>query len=484
MKRAEAELVELAIALEAMADHYEARPLDGIAWLPGQYAFLRERRTPKLFRAGNQAMGKTWAGLGEVIWRCEGTHPFLRTRPPPIRAWIICASWSQSLEIQEKFWNLADKSKLVAGVRWDPKNGFGDKSPTVRFKNGSIVRFKTTMQGGLQLAGATIDVALFDEPPSSERIFTEVSKRLMRRSGALLMTLTPINAPVDWLRELCERDQVKDLHFRLTPENLIPVGDREPMELEDGTPMDAAWIEAETQRTLAAEVPVVIHGEWETREEGQVFRAFDELKHKHERLPRGEVRVLMGIDHGSKALKQCAVLVYAWKEPGSSYWSIYVLDEDVDEAGARTPDGDAEAFLAMLARHQIAWHELDQVWGDRLYMRRRGLDKKSNKDLQACVERSLRIKSGMLQPPIKTVKRGEGHGAGSLGAGKRFIHHTMIRPGGFGVHPRCKHLLDALRKWDGADDEHKDKIDALRYALDSLIFTSQIRATGPRRRKG
>jgi hypothetical protein len=41
------------------------------------------------------------------------------------------------------------------------------------------------------------------------------------------------------------------------------------------------------------------------------------------------------------------------------------------------------------------------------------------------------------------------------------------------VSPRCAHLIDALEKWQGADDVHKDKLDALRYALQSHIFRRQ-----------
>jgi hypothetical protein len=58
-------------------------------------------------------------------------------------------------------------------------------------------------------------------------------------------------------------------------------------------------------------------------------------------------------------------------------------------------------------------------------------------------------------------------------AGCRWIYQLLVEPGSFVVSPRCAHLIDALEKWQGADDVHKDKLDALRYALQSHIFRRQ-----------
>ena len=52
-----------------------------------------------MLRTGNQVYGKTTAALGELIWRCLGTHPYLVTAKPPIKCWVVCASWPQSLAI-------------------------------------------------------------------------------------------------------------------------------------------------------------------------------------------------------------------------------------------------------------------------------------------------------------------------------------------------------------------------------------------------
>lgn len=475
------ELDEAAEAAEEMVRMVAQRPVDYVAWLPGQVAFLSDTAKEthvKMARWGNQWGGKTWAGLAEVIWRAEGKHPFIEVPPPPVSIWIVCASWTQSVEIQRKFWELVDQTALTPGHECDIKNGFGSKNPTATFRNGSIVRWRTTKQGGLNLASATLDAVLFDEPPPSQRLYTEILNRVMKRNGPVLITMTPVNADVRWLRALVEAGQVNDHHFRFTAENLIPVGEEDPLTLSDGTPMDAAWVAEVRKRVPAYEAPVVLDGEWEFRAEGRVFDAYRDTMgiHLTNTLPTGNVSARIGFDHGSKILKQTGVLVCLQKHADG--WPIItILDEDADELGDRTPEGDARATLAMLARSGLTWGALDEAWGDRSYQKGKA-DKKSNRDLQAAIALQLKLPAVAMRPSIRTVKRGAGHGAGSVFTGVRWLHHAMLRPGHFFVHERCKRVREALLNWEGADDVYKDRIDAIRYALDSAIF-AETRASHP-----
>ena len=68
--------------LEALAAQVEADPSAWMAWLPGQHAFLSHPSRVKLFRAGNQSLGKTTAGLSEVHFRALGAHPFQEVAEP------------------------------------------------------------------------------------------------------------------------------------------------------------------------------------------------------------------------------------------------------------------------------------------------------------------------------------------------------------------------------------------------------------------
>lgn len=464
-------------AAARLAARVERAPGQYRRWLPPQWAFLQEQGRRVLLRAGNQVYGKTTCGLAKVVDFVEGRGTWTRrAHAGPVEAWIITASWSQSVAIQRKLWHEIDKSQVDPDTVFDDLRGFRGKNPAVKFRDGSIIRIKTTAQGGLALAGATIDAALFDEPPSSARVYGEVQKRVLSRGGYVWLTLTPINAPVGWLREMVEDGLIVDLHYPLRPEHLIPVGADEPFRLADGTICDAAWIERIKRETLAHEVPVVVDGEWECRVLGRVFTAFQ--KGVHVILPKlaGRWKICIGFDHGSKIGKQTAYLL-AVDDSGGGWPRVAVLDEYAGPENCSSED-DARAVLAMLARHGLAWRQIHSAWGDRLYLR--GAEAKSNKQLMDELAKLLKLSDvRQLQPRIRTVKRGAGRGAGSVEAGCRWLHQLMVRPGHLLVSPACPLLIEALLGWDGRDDGHKDHVDGVRYGLQDWIFGRRVESAPP-----
>jgi hypothetical protein len=295
--------------------------------------------------------------------------------------------------------------------------------------------------------------------------------------------LTPINAPTDWLKRQCEEGKIADHHFRLTPENLIPLGQperfRRPLRLADGTPQDARFIRQLRLDTPDSEEGVVLDGEWELRETARTFSAFDESRHVTREPPTGTLQLLLGLDHGDgRNFSEAAYLVAVDDQP---HWPrIHVLDEYVSE-GTTSEVEDAQALIAMLARHGLHWRELDEVHGDQSHPGRRdGASKKSNEDLQIALRH---LDPLATRPRIRSAKRGVGRGSGSVVLGIRFLHRSMVRDA-FRVDERCVHLIKGLKRWKGADDEYKHQIDALRYALCTHIFkrerptTPKIRVSG------
>lgn len=447
-------------------------PLAWIAWLPVQLAFLTDDSPEKMLRAGNQ-IGKTTAALAEVHFQCSGRHPFRKLRRrPPIEAWVLCASWSQSLAVQKKFFAMA-KRDLVNGTRCHPINGFHANNPTAIYKNGSVVRFKTASQDAIDLSAATIQLVLFDEPPE-QTVFAELQERVKRTEGEVLWAMTPINRPTEYVRERVEKGLISEHHTRLTPEALIPVGETEPLTTELGTPMDAAWIAKQELKYLPMEREVRLHGGWELRTGERTFDLFDQGEHvvELEEMPPGEWEYHLGLDHGLKAFKEVAILVAVErpKQPTDPY-RVIVLDEYVGEAGTSVR-GDAIAIDRLLERNGLEWRELTSAWGDRVHLGGTA-DKKANKDLQRELAKLQRppVPALSLSPPIWTVKRGRGANKGSVLAGCRWLYQVMATPGGFHIDARCEHTIKALDTWEfGDDNEHKDKIDALRYSLQEFVF--------------
>jgi phage terminase large subunit-like protein len=486
-----AELGALAGVLDEAVTRAKARPGAWIAWLPIQERFRKSQAKIRLLRAGNQSVGKTTVLLEDVLDHALGEHPY---RPDghenPGEYWIICASWSQSVAIQGKLAALLPPDRVHPDTVFNSTRGFKGKNPCVqvahRTGGWSTIRFKTGSQDTLDLAGATIHGAAFDEVPK-EPVFSEVLKRVQATGGWVSVGMTPIGAPVEYIRELVKAGLVEDIHERLTPEQLIPVGHTLPRRLPDGTLCDADWIAKIEAETPPHEVDVRVHGGWEIRLVDRYFAPFrstGEGAHVHEHAPTGDVVLCLGVDHGSRPGKQIALLVAVEEgvldEVSTSgvyrrHHRIYVVDEYVDVDGIADPEADADGILAMLEEHELEWSDLRHAYGDRVHMKGRG-QQKSNKDLSAWLAKRLKTPMDAMRPQLRTVKRGEGRGAGSVSVGSRWLYNAMLRPGGFGVNPRCERLIKALDNYTMADDEFKDPVDALRYALDAYIFP---RTAGP-----
>jgi phage terminase large subunit-like protein len=471
-------------ALEAarkLAEKAAADPLRWVQWTPPQDALLRLGAPRKLLRAGNQ-IGKTTAALAEVIWRATGLHPHLPTRAPPIEAWIVCTSWSQSVAIMRKFHALcpADAVDARRSSRFSVRSGYGKDNPAVVLMNGSIVRFRTTRQGAEALQGATVHHVLIDEPTDVD-IYRELDRRLLRTGGTLTIAMTPANRDCAWLREMVEHGSVVEVHARLTVENLTPIGESLPLALLDGTLMDAEWIAEQWRTTPAIYAPVVLDGAWEIRPEGVFFVNFDRAKHVSATMrldpARAPVVWAIGIDYAAapREYGQTAMLcqVQTTRDVrGRTREAILVTDEVV-MAGTASNAQFAAEVVAMLRRHGVEWRDVAHVHGDNPVVSR--WVEKSNLETMRAIARELGVGAAALQPRIRNAKEGRMNTA-MLDAGCRYLYEH-IADGLLIVHPRCSLLIDAIETWDyGRDHPGKDRIDAVRYALKPFIFPRHLSA--------
>lgn len=489
---------ELAAArkLIAMAQEFQRRkdanPLPYIEWLPGQMAFLTCTASIAMFRAGGQHSGKTWAGAAELIWRMLGNHPFKAVPPAPIRAWTVAGTGDQLGIVQRKVWDLLPKNMLAPGCEFDAQQGkFSGRVPRLRLINGSECVFKSGGSDLLNLASDTLDYVWNDEPPDSEDAFNEFLARLLKSRGDLRITMTPVGRPVGWLRKRVEegakipedspaiRNRIVDLHFPLTAANMIPVKKEEPIRLKNGTPCDQKWVDELIARYSPEQVPVRVHGAWEYSTDKAAFRDHWNPTTMVRRKPlTGEaIRLFLGIDHGTGMGKQCVYLIQVQEVSNVKHgegFHVHVLDEYTDPTGKNLPRQDARAIKAMLDRNGgkngLPWHVLDEVWGD-ITHRSGGAEQKSNLDLAVQLGKVYGVPWHQLSPPVLTVKRGEG--AGDEGhaqwPGVRWMKNQMAMER-FTVSPRCVRLIEAIPAFTGADDIHKDPIDAIRYGCKSLIY--------------
>lgn len=473
--------------VDLVDDLVEATSQHGAAylrWTPPQDAWLRlnPKSGVKLLRGGNQSVGKTTAAMQEVDWRATGTHPHYRTRPPPVEIWVVCTSWSQSVAIQTKFWELCDRSRLTPETRdrFRPDIGWGKDNPTVLYNCGSKVRFRTTNQGAKALAGSTVHYIHIDEP-TTETVFRELRKRLTRSRGQMGMTLTPINWDCGYIREEVERGTINEVHARLTAENLIPIGATRPLELFDEQanitiPMDQAWIDEQRRITPARWAAVVLDGEWEAAPEGVFFHCFDANKHAivgKLNPAAGPIRHLLGFDYAAadREIGHCAVLCQVQDyrdEAGRTRQRILAVDEVALEGHAAN-ERFAREVLAMLARNGVRWSELAGVHGDNPVTSQWG--QKSNSLTMKAIAAELGIPVTALLPKVMSAKDGTGEAAPAFRHGCQWMFERIASSALYVHRQRCPTLVKGLETWDYTKlHRYKDIIDACRYALRPVIF--------------
>jgi phage terminase large subunit-like protein len=459
----------------------ERSPLASFSGTLPQLAFWRHPSPRRLFRTGNQVGGKTTAGCVEALWWATHAHPYRRTPTGPVTVLFVCVSWTQSLAIQEKLWRLTPRDQLTPGQFFDPETGFGTKAPALIFKNGSKILIRTENQGAKNLAGSTVHLVIYDEPPKSQRIYSELERRLTRTGGSLCLLMTPINARIDWVRDLAEKGALADLHFRCTPDMFITqAGFRLllPDPFGDLVPADQAWIDEQRRSCLTDEEPVVIDGEWEMRAKGARFEGFQRSSHVIHGLadapvgPRAAglpVRLFLGIDYGDERLRTAAVVVAVYEGRDERDTRVWVLGEYVPERSTNT-EMDAEGILRLLGSLGLQWGDLSGAYGDKRYTDASGrMTKKSNGLLSAQVSRMLGNRGGMLVPPVQGAKRQPGAARlgeeGALRPSERWLHNVIMRDNLL-VDAACTRLLEAFETYDGSQKHaRKDVMDALRYAL-------------------
>lgn len=431
-------------ALE-LARRRHLNPLDYFEPSPGQLPFFRSRERFKMLRGPNQS-GKTMAGAAELLYRMIGNHPHQKVRPAGGHYRVITYSWDQSRTVSRKIWELMPKELLHPDSQYHPDRGF--MYHQFRLTNGSFCEIFTTRQGALANASATLDGIWVDEPPPIE-LWSELAARVLAKRGNLWLTMTPIGRPCGWLQEKCEAGEVADYRFSLTPENCPWYSLEQIQEIE--------------KQYLPFEVPQRIHGAWEGYLRDRVFKGFTDESIRDE-VPIGEALIGIGLDHGSGAGSQVAILLaVAQGENGPKLW---VLDESWTDSST-TPEEDARGILSMLERNRMSLEHVDRWTGDHAHGGRRWGGRKSNRLLENAFERHLRIGINRLPFKIRTAKKGRG----SVWYGARVLHAAMLR-GDFCVRPRCKKLIESLQNWNGSqapDCEEKHAIDALRYGAVEMM---------------
>ena len=404
----------------------------------GAPVFHADPSREKILRAGNQ-WGKTRSGAREALWIMTGQHPWREVTKPPVRGRVVTYSWAQSVEVQRRINDLLPKG-IVEGYDFNDSRGFvGAK---LKLKNGSLLEVLTASQGSIAHGAATLDFVWIDEPPPRD-LYSELLARLLVRKGTLFLTMTPVGRPVDWLVDEIEEGRLSDHRFDLTPENCPH--------------LDQEQISGIAEKYLPHERPQRMHGHWHGESPNRFFEAFSPLMVVKD-MPRGEVKIAIGIDHGEGVGKEAAILMLY---TSGEYPKIWIIDEYINTK--RTDqDEDAAGILAMLARHDIRPQEVDLCVGDINSAGKGAGGIKVNDALGDAIHRQSKTK----HPPI--VIRSARKGRGSVMYGSRLVNYAFRR-GDLTIHPRCKTLIHSFQHFKGSEEDLKHTLDATRYVISEIV---------------
>lgn len=410
----------------------------------------------------------TYAGAYECLARMLGTHPEYGDLGPQK---ILCVthSWKLSIAIMNKVRELTPMDQLDENTSYTDKNGFSGHY--LGLKNGSSMRFITSQQDMMSLASMTVDCVWWDELPL-EHQWSELMKRTARkarpgRCPSAIITATPINAPVLWVKKKVQLGEISETVIPLTVENCTPIGGL-PFVTEEG-------IKQEIADCLPIERGQRIEAAWEGIAVDQYLTGFS-LDVLSKEPPGDDQRIWVGvgIDHGAKAGRQAAALLLYQVNPLDGRVRKWCWDEEI--SGDRTSSGeDAAAVLAMLERNNIDPFEVDYVVGDVQHGGDRIGSRKNNNDLKRAWVDILGVANVNKLPPafrdISTPKKNDK----SVRHGFTALNKAMIS-GDLLIHPRCAKIQDGCRYWKGdPKDPRKDPLDALRY-----IHELVTRVTTPR----
>ena len=456
----------MALTVERVREAAASAAADPLRWwrpTAPQQAFFDRLPLRGQLRGPNQA-GKTEALaallIDFVLRRGRWTKRWLDRWPGQrLEVWVVCASWQQSAVVQGKVYDLMPRAALIPETNFTRKRGFaGGAFETV---DGCLVRFVTSNQDNVSLASATLHAVFVDEPPIEEA-WSELCARVKDSGGPVWMFYSPINRPVEWLRERVERGEIEEVHFELSLENQWPIGALLPFQSQ-------AKIDQ-----FIADTPVMyreqrIKAAWNGVTVDRWLTAFDSERHMIPtptfETPTGvSWKFGVGMDYGTQAGKMAAVLVFVQHYDSDDPLIIFV-----DEVFAGPKEVWEQADLArairdMLTRNDLSYHEIDLWIGDRSAIGRRVQRKVDNASMYYALQREFKVRLVDMKRVEQTRKWNDSLRVTIGRLNGRFMKNRAR------VVSRCERLTAFFSHFRGdPHDPLKDVGDAARYAALGLL---------------
>jgi len=421
---------------------------------------MLEDPAPRVLLRGPNQVGKTECLAADVVDLMLGTARWQKDRavrhPPPVECWVVATSWKQSLSCQRKLRAMIPSEELASKVKFSQLRGFTGQAFQTR--NGSLCTIVTVSQDVANLASATLDAVFPDEVPTEEA-WSEIVARVRHKSGQIRTYFTPVNRPVGFVKKKVEAGEISEHHTGLTLEAVWPEGALRPFQTQ-------AQIDAFVRDLPPWRRAQQAQGEWEGATEGRWCADFSPTKHVSTKPPTGMGwRLAVGLDYGLQPGKMSAHLIAVRNGHTVSPEAVIWDEAAADEKTVWTMQDLTREVLAMLARNDLAYDDIDEWCGDRSAEARSG--KASNRDLQANLAAALNRLWSQVKP-VRVPRKG----ANSVAYGVGVVNALFARDAAW-IHPRCEGLIKFVSHFSGDKrDPVKDQGDSARYGLLALIDPS------------
>jgi phage terminase large subunit-like protein len=304
-----------------------------------QAEFLASRNRFKWMLGGNRSGKTIITCIDDLIQALdrdavpEHLLPYKKWEPP--FKWRIVAPDFDAIELvimEEVLKRWCPPGQLLGGS-W--KTAYNKERRVVRFKNGSLLQFKTYEQAAFNHGGLPLHRVHFDEEPPFD-IYKEGIARLVDYGGDILCSMTPVNG-ISWMYDKFYVPSTKGL---LTNSKVLLVDmDMNPHLNEEAKKATLAEYSDEERAARKSGKFVALHG-----------LVYPNFKHDHiipqvSAVPEG-AQVYVGIDPG---MRHMAAVVFAYQ----GYDEDLVVFDEIAAKGATADD------VAKMIQEKLAYWSIE-----------------------------------------------------------------------------------------------------------------------------
>lgn len=422
---------------------------------PFQRRFHAAETRKRASLAANK-MGKTFMGAAEAWCFLLDRHPYRETLGPKTLGWVLCQDHTTGWpEISDNLRHFEPAGMLDPACTYVDGRGYltrGAKALTL--KTGARLECKSCKQELQALEGPRVHWGWVNEPPT-EAHFNALRARMSMDMGPLWVTLTPVNRPVEWMRDKIEGNP--DTGDTAHEEDWWV--EHTALSYDEAPHRSRASIDAQMAECDPWEYNQRILAQWEGVATGRRLAAFSEsLIITDDEIPEEVDELRLGFDWGEGDGKTKAYLV------ALAARRVYLLREYSSTAeGGWRPRDHARGILDMLSSVNVTVHHVAQASGDTNSAGLVGAGTRYNRLIEDALAAELRL--SRCPVPIRPAIKRKGAPKASISA-----MNSMMREGQWFVHESCLGFIRSARYFTGKEKDLKDALDAARYPVMDVLL--------------